>query len=54
VIFGAILIETTRKSDLPLPVRLASPRRAGESVDGFGESRRTQYAKQSSGEHVIS
>jgi len=32
-----------------------SPRRAGESVrDGFGESRRTQYARQSSGEHVIS
>lgn len=45
----------TRKSDLPLRVRLASPRRTGESVrDGFGESRRTQYAKQSSGEHVIS
>jgi glycosyltransferase involved in cell wall biosynthesis len=45
----------TRKSDLPLRVRLASPRHAGESVrDGFGESRRTQYARQSSGEHVIS
>ena len=45
----------TRKSDLPLRVRLAPPRRAGESVrDGFGESRRTQYARQSSGEHVIS